>query len=408
MRGIVAQMMMRYVIIGSGVAGTTAAATIRKRDPDGEITIITDEEYPFYSRIRLPEFLSGRTYVDGLIIHGKAWYEHNDIELVLGDPVDEIDPEGQIVVTSQGRRFDYDRLLLATGSVAYVPPIAGTEKSGVFTLRKLKDAFAIREQSGMGGRRIVIIGGGVLGLEVGYNLLRAGNEVEVVEYFERLLPRQTDKDCSRMLQERLEGMGFKFHLGATIKEITGEERVEGVLLEDGTLIESDLVIISAGVRAATHLAKGLDLDIERGILVDDRLETEVPNIYAAGDLIQHRGITYGIWPAAERQGEVAAINMSGGNESYEGTTVTNLLKVAEVDLMAAGNIDPEGEYDTVVIRDEETQVYKKLVMDDKCIIGTILFGDISDRAKILRAIDTKQDIRKSRQQIEQWDLETLA
>jgi nitrite reductase (NADH) large subunit len=180
---------MNYVIIGNGVAGTTAAANIRKRDSDGSIIIITDEPYPFYSRIRLMEFLSGDVDEKGLIIRKPAWYEENKIELILNTTISGIDPRKKEAFNSSGSIIQYDRLLLATGGLSFVPPITGADKKGVFTLRTLKDAIAMREYVKVTGGRVLLIGGGVLGLEAGNSLRKSGNQITVVEFFPRLLPR---------------------------------------------------------------------------------------------------------------------------------------------------------------------------------------------------------------------------
>jgi nitrite reductase (NADH) large subunit len=397
---------MRYVIIGNGVAGTSAAAQIRKQDSSGDITIVTDETVPFYSRIRLIEYLAGEADDQDIVIYKDEWYGKNNIKLLLNSHVSEIDKDNRRVAVSTGEQLPYDRLLIATGGLSFVPPIPGADKEGVFTLRTLRDADEIISYA-EGRKKVILIGGGVLGLEAGNSLRKKGLEVTVVEFFPRLLPRQMDPEGAQVLKGQMESMGFSFCLGAKSKEITGEAQANGLLLEDGTAIDGDLVIISAGVRPQAELCKKIGLTVNKGVVVNDRMETEVQDVYAAGDLIEHRERFYGIWPAAQKQGEVAGINMAGGDAVYEGTTMSNVLKVVGIDLAAAGDIDADGQFDSVVHKDEKKYVYKKLVIKENLLSGCVLYGDITGYKKILKAIDEKRDISDIRQAIEKWDLSGL-
>ncbi len=397
---------MKYIIIGNGVAGSTAVANIRKLDSSGEITVFTDEAFPFYNRIRLIDFLAGDVDETGLVIYKTNWYEKNNIKLLLSAPVSEIDKDKKQILTSNGERLQYDKLLLSTGGISFIPPIPGSDKKGVFTLRTLKDAVEIKNYA-MKAKKVILIGGGVLGLEAGNSLRKTGHEVSVVEFFSRLLPRQMDPEGAEILKAQMESTGFIFYLDAKSKEITGDDRVRGLILEDGRKIDCDLIIISAGVRPNAILAKKPGIKINRGLLVNDRMETEIKDIYAAGDLVEHRGVFYGIWPASRKQGEIAGINMAGGNAVYEGTTPSNILKILGIDLAAAGDIDAEGKYDSIIEKDKDRYIYKKLVIRDNVLSGCILYGDISDYRKILKAIDEKRNIENIRKDLEKWDLSGL-
>lgn len=398
---------MKYVIIGNGVAGTTAAAFIRKNDMQGSITVITEEPSPFYSRIRLIEFLAGEVDEQGLAIRKDRWYEENRIRLLLETQVTGLNIEAKKIVTAAGDAVEYDRLLLATGARSFVPPLPGTGKKGVFTLRTLQDAIAIKNYAKESDKRIIILGGGVLGLEAGNSLRKTGNHITVVESFPRLLPRQMDASGADILRLQMEKMGFKFYLGAEAKKITGSDRAEALLLKDGRQINCDMILISAGVRPNTGIARNPGLTTGKGLIVNDRMETGVPDVYAAGDMIEHKSICYGIWPAAEKQGETAGINMAGGSAVYGGTVMSNMLKVAGVDLLAAGDIDAELKKESIVLKNSDKFIYKKIVLKDNLIVGVILHGDIKDRKKILRAIENKTDIKDIRKNLEAWDLEAL-
>lgn len=397
---------MKYIIIGNGVAGTTAAANIRKIDNEGEITIVSAEAYPFYSRIRLIDYLAGETDEKGLVIYKDAWYEKNNIKLLLNTPVPDIDKGSKEIVTPSGQRIKYDKLLIATGGLSFVPPIPGADKKGVFTLRTLKDAIEIKKYAEQ-VKKVVLIGGGVLGLEAGNSLRKTGHMVTVVEFFPRLLPRQMDVEGAEILTSQLVGMGFSFYLGAKTKEIFGDDKVKGVKLEDGTIIDCDMAIISAGVRADAGLADESGIKCGKGIPVNDKMKTEVQDVYAAGDVAERKGICYGIWPAAEEQGKIAGINMAGGNAVYEGTTPSNVLKIAGIDLISAGDIDTEGKFESIIQKDKEKFLYKKLVIKNDIITGCILYGDISGWKKIKKAIDEKKDITSIKNNLEKWNLEAL-
>jgi nitrite reductase (NADH) large subunit len=397
---------MQYVIIGNGVAGTTAALNIRKFDTEGKIIIISDEPYPFYSRIRLPQFLSNDVDEKGLIIKKESWYEENRIDVILNTRVIDIDASDKKIITSDKLAIKYDRLLIATGSVSSVPPLPGAGKKGVFTLRTLDDAIAIKEFAKK-TNHVVLIGGGVLGLEAGNALRKTGKSVSVVEFFPRLLPRQMDPAGAEVLKAQLEKEGFRFYIGVSSKEIAGGNSVEALILDNGTRIDCDMILISAGIRCNTFLAEKLSLQLGKGVIVNDRMETGIPDVYAAGDAVQHNGIFYGIWPAAEKQGEVAGINMAGGNAEYNGTTISNTLQVTGIDICAAGEIDAEGQKETVVFRDTDNYVYKKLVLDRNRIVGVILYGDVKDRLRIIKAMESGREIGQIRKELESWNLENL-
>jgi nitrite reductase (NADH) large subunit len=393
---------MRHLVVGCGVAGITAAQNIRKTDPDSEITILTEEPYPFYSRIRLIDFLTGTLKPEALVIKKEAWYKDNRIGLLTNTKATNIDVAAKTVSTSAGTTLPYDRLLLATGGVSFIPPLVGADKNGVFALRTMSEAVTIVDYAKT-HKRVLVIGGGLLGLEAGNSLLRGGNDVTVVEFFPRLLPRQMDKDGAEILKGQLERMGFKFILGVKPKEILGEENSRALLLEDGREIEFDMTLISAGVRPNSALAKSIGLKIEKGVVVNDRMETEIENIFAAGDVIQHRDVFYGIWPASEKQGEVAGTNMAGGNATYDGTPMANTLKVAGIALFSAGDIDADGKHEAITRLGEKE--YKKLVISDGVIIGAILFGDTKGSQKIIGAMAAKKNVEGIRKNLESWDMD---
>jgi len=388
--------MRNYVIIGNGVAGTTAAENIRKLDGEGLITIVTAEGMPFYWRVRLPEYISGDINEQELLAKKEDWYREKNINLKLQTRVVGGDPKGKVVVTEHGEKISYDRLLIATGSYSFVPPIKGSDKPGVFSLRSIQDARDIAAAAKK-TEDVVLIGGGLLGLEAGNALRKLGKRVMVVEFFPRLLPRQLDGEGAKRLQGIMEAMGFSFRLGAKTQEISGDNQVSKVLLEGGEELAAQLVVISAGVRCNMNLAEPLGLETDKGIKVDEHLQTSQPGIYAAGDVAEYKGFPYGIWPAALEQGKIAGINMAGGEARYKGTTMANTLKVVGVDVASAGDIDAEQKRESKVATTDK--IYKKIVLDENRIIGCIMLGDTKAFNDITKLMSDKRDVSQVKDQV---------
>jgi nitrite reductase (NADH) large subunit len=384
--------MKRYLIIGNGVAGARAAVKIREADQKGEIHIFTEEAYPFYYRVRFPEYVAGEVTIQNLTIHSKEWYQSKEIAIHLEEGITEVNAQKKEVTSQKGKIYTYDFLLIATGGNAFVPPIKGTEKKGVFTLRTMKDAISMKEFSG-GVKQAILIGGGLVGLETGGALLRRGIKVAVIEHNPRILPRQMDPEGAKILQSKMESMGFSFFLNGQSEEILGKETVEGLRLKDGRTVEGQMIIISAGVKPNLKLAQAMGLETKNGILVNDRLETKNEGLFAAGDVAEHRGRVYGIWPAAQRQGEIAGVNMAGGNILYEGTVVSNTLKVVGIDLTASGDIDAEGKLECVVKSEREKSIYRKVTFKEDKIVGCILLGNIKGNSEILNAIEKQVSVK---------------
>jgi len=381
--------MANHLIIGNGVAGTTAAENIRKLDKAGKITIVTEESTPFYYRMRLPDFISGDLTEDKLSAKKDQWYKDQGIELKLKTRIQGADPGKKTVSTQSGLEIPYDRLLIATGSRSFIPPMKGSDKKGVFALRTIQEARDIVAWA-KNIQKVVLIGGGLLGLEAGNALRKLGKNLTVVEFFPRLLPRQLDVTGGGRLQKIMEGMGFSFRLGAKTQEIKGEDRVSGVLLEGGELLPAEMVIVSAGVRPSLELAKALNLDHDKGVKVDEQMRTNQSGIYAAGDVAEFKGMPYGIWTAATEQGQIAGTNMAGGNALYKGTVMANTLKVIGIDLASAGNIDAENKLESKVLTDEK--IYKKIVLENDQIVGCIMLGDTKGFTKITKLMSEKQNV----------------
>ncbi len=396
--------MGKHIIIGNGIAANTAAENIKRIEPDSHVIMFSREKHFFYYTPALPEFISGEKKINNITIHNEKWYADNKIEIHLNSTVTDIDTDSKTVITSDNSKHSYDKLLIATGGFSFVPPISGSDSAGVYTLRTLQDAEIIKEKASR-AKELVLIGGGLLGLEAGNGLRKAGLNVTVVEFFPRLLPRQMDVEGASILQKQMEDMGFKFYLGAKTKEIVADSGKLSVNLEAGESIAADMVLVSAGVRPVTELASKIGLEIDKAVKVNDKMETSHTDVYAAGDVIEHKGLFYGIWPAAMEQGRIAGLNMAGNSEAYGGTVPANKLKVVGIDLVAAGNIDADNKLEAAVFKDIENGIYRKFIIDNDKIAGSILFGDTRGSDKILDAIKNRKDVSAYKEMLSNTDFD---
>jgi nitrite reductase (NADH) large subunit len=382
--------MKRIVIIGNGVSGINVAAQIRKIDKEMEIDIFTDEPYHYYPRPRLIDLLAGKINIDEVYFYPAQWYENNGIKVHLDTSIKVIKPGENKVLTLDEREVPYDTLVIASGASPLLPPIKGREKKGVFSIRKLDDALSLKEKAGASGE-VIAIGGGLLGLEIASALQSSGIKVTVIELLPWLLPRQLDKVGGDLLQKILEERGLRILTGMATEEILGDREVTGVLIKDGNVIKGDTVVITAGIKSNVGLAKDCGININRGIVVDDKLMTSRENVYACGDIAEWNGRIYGIIPAALDQAKVVAQNILGDDISYTGTTPSNVLKVAGVDLFSIGIVNPEEEYEILSTLDDRN-IYKKFVIKDNRLVGAILLGEKKNAQQIERVITKGVDI----------------
>lgn len=379
----------RYLIIGAGIAGVSAADAIHQADPYGKVVLLSDETELPYFRMNLTRYLAGELDSSKLDLHSRAWYLENHIELHLNTKVVDIDARSQQVFSADGRSYAYDALIMTTGASPFVPPFPGVDLAGVQTLRTLRDANAILAVCAR-PVDVVCIGGGLLGLEVAGAISRRGAQVSVVESLPWLLPRQLDQAASRILQQKIESMGIKVHTGAKTKALLGGDHVESVQLEDGSVLPADLVIISAGVSANLELARKAGLAINRGILVDDMMRTSDPLIFAAGDDTEHQGRMYGLWIPAKSQGSIAGFSAAGKPAKFAGDPPSARLKVLGIDLFSIGQISPT-ENGELLLVDESGGNYASFLFRKGVLIGSILLGDASLAAKVKSAVEAQED-----------------
>jgi nitrite reductase (NADH) large subunit len=324
----------------------------------------------------------------------QEWYREQNINIHLEKPVTRIFPDSQEIEVEGGTREEYESLLLANGSFSFMPPFKGTDKKGVFALRTLDDAFELLEYL-ENHQRVVIIGGGLLGLETARAMKSRGAQVEVVEFFDRLLPRQLDDQAASLLKAQIENMGIKIQLGLATEEVLGQNEVKGLRFKGEREIEADMAIVAAGVRPNIRIAKEAGLDTDRGLVVDDYLQSSNPKIFGAGDVIQHKGKVYGIIPASFNQARVVASNILGKKEEYEGTVPSNTLKVVGIDAMCAGLVNPEEDsYEVFRKEKKEKGIFKKVVIHQGVVVGAIWMGTKKGAGEINRLISQKINVEK--------------
>ena len=386
-------MKRKLVMIGNGMAGVRCMEEILKRNREAfDITIVGDEPYPNYNRIMLSHVLQGKTEIKDININDWKWYEDNDITLFTGEIVTEIDPEEKEIKTDKGSVISYDELIIATGSSAFILPVNGSELEGVIGFRTIQDTEFMIETADR-YQKAVVIGGGLLGLEAARGLMDRGMEVEVVHLMPSLMEQQLDAPAAKMLKKDLEAQGMKFLMEKQTTEIYGNERVEGIKFSDGTSVECDLVVMAVGIRPNTQLAKHAGLDVNRGIIVDDHMQTSIPSIYAVGECAEHNGITYGLVAPLYEQGTALAAYLTGAKTTgYQGSILSTQLKVAGCDLFSGGKIAEDDETDAIIVHDQFAGVYKKVLVANNKVVGVVLYGDASDGTRLFTMLKKETDI----------------
>lgn len=390
----------RLVLVGNGMAGMRTLEELLKLAPDKyDITVFGDEPYGNYNRILLSPVLAGEKTVEDIMLNDERWYAERGIGLHKGCRVARVDRARRCVVAEDGTEAPYDRLLLATGSRPFILPVPGHDLEGVISFRDIGDVDAMLAASRT-HRRAVVIGGGLLGLEAANGLLLRGMEVTVVHLGEVLMDRQLDAASGAMLRASLEARGLGFRMGTQTQAILGEERVSGVRFADGDELETDLVVMAVGIRANIALAQAAGIHCERGIVVDDTLQSFDPSVYALGECAQHRGMAYGLVAPLFEQAKVCANHLAQlGTARYEGSVTSTKLKVTGIDLFSAGDFAPAEGDEELVFKDAARGVYKKVVVRDNRIKGSVLYGDTIDGAWYFQLMREEADISAYREHL---------
>ncbi|MFX0074787.1 MAG: FAD-dependent oxidoreductase [Candidatus Hermodarchaeota archaeon] len=400
---------MKIVILGNGIAGTMSAQNIRYLNEDVDIEIHTQERYPYYSRINLPELIADKKKYQELIAFDDSWYDNRNLKLILNHKAEKIDTINKTVYfIGDSSPVNYDKLLLALGSTPNIPPIKNAtemnkNKKGVFTLRSIDDALEIRNFIKTKSiKKAIVIGGGLLGLELANQINDSNLDTTVVEFFPRLLPRQLDEECGIMLKEEIESRGIKVVLDATTEEILGNGSVSGIKLKDGRTLEAGVVLIQAGITPIINLAKDANINTNRGIIVNEFLETSEKDVYAVGDCIEYKDQIWGIIPACMEQSKIVAASIIGSKRvEYEGTTPKTTLKIVGLELTSIGIIDPTkenaGGWEILKKADKDDCCYQKVILKDNKLKGAILFGDNKALSYVYSKMEedvNKEELRK--------------
>ena len=376
----------RIVIAGGGIAGLNAAKSAREQDPDCSIVILEALNTNTYVRTRLPDYISGTASYKEIFPYDDSWYEKNRIDLKKNTRITGIDVAQKTIITDKGN-YDYDSLVVALGSSGNIPPIPGAKLENCFPVRTVADADKIRSLS-CGGKICTIIGGGLLGLEMAWAIRQLGCDVNVIHNSSRLLPKQIDEEGAKLLYKAISDKGINLYMNAQVQEIWGDNRAEYVRLDSGAEVKSDFVILSVGVNANTQPLKDSGINMGRSVVVDKYMKTNIEGIYAAGDVAEYNGKSYGIWPIAVEQGKIAGTNAAGGKSEYSEIHPFTSLKIKGITMFSIGDVFSEDSL-SIVEADFESGRYIKLLIKEGIITGAIVFGDQSLPMKIKKAVDNR-------------------
>ncbi|OMD17687.1 nitrite reductase large subunit NirB [Paenibacillus odorifer] len=376
----------KLVLVGNGMAGIGTLEQILKLGGAYDITVFGSEPHPNYNRIMLSYVLEGSKTINDIILNDWNWYEDNNITLHTGTTVTRIDEHSKQVIADNGMAVSYDKVIIATGSNSFILPVPGCDKEGVVGFRDIADCDAMLAAAKQ-YNKAAVIGGGLLGLEAAKGLVNLGMDVTVVHLMEDLMERQLDRNASSMLQAELERQGVKFAMGKQTVELTGEQRVSGLQFSDGTTLAADFVVMAVGIKPNITVAKESGIAVNRGIVVDDYLQTSMQNVYSIGECAEHRGVCYGLVAPLFEQGMVLAKHLCGSDTNpYEGSVVSTKLKISGVDVFSAGEFMDSPKHTVISSKDEWKRTYKKILLKDNVIVGAVLFGDVTESANLQKLV----------------------
>ncbi|PYE46663.1 assimilatory nitrite reductase (NAD(P)H) large subunit precursor [Rhizobium sp. PP-F2F-G20b] len=389
-------MKQKLVIIGNGMAPGRMLEELFEQAPGlYDVVIFNAEPRVNYDRIMLSPVLSGEKLYEDIVIHGDDWYARHGVTLHKGAKVTGIDRVAKTVTSANGVTEAYDKLVIATGSLPFIIPVPGHTLPGVLAYRDLDDVEKMLDATKRGGRAIVI-GAGLLGLEAAYGLKRQGMDVTVIHIMPTIMERQLDPPAAYLLEKALNDRGIEIITKANTKRIVGEDKVEGIELEDGRVIEGTIVVMAVGIRPAAQLAKDAGVVTNRGIVVDDGMMTSDGSIYALGECAEHRGVCYGLVAPLYESAKTLADRLIGGASEYRGSVVNTKLKVTGINLFSAGDFAEGEDREEIVLRDATAGVYKRLVLKDNRIVGAVLYGETADGAWFFDMIKRGTDISEMR------------
>jgi nitrite reductase (NADH) large subunit len=385
------------IVIGNGMAAARLVDELARRALGRyAVAVIGEEPRLAYNRVLLSALLADEVGFDDIELRPARWWRDRGVTLRYGVRATAVDAAARNVTLAGGTRLSFSKLVFATGSQPIKPDIPGMDLPGVLTFRDVDDVNAIAAAKAA-GTRVVVIGGGLLGLEAAYGLAKAGARVTLVHLMDRLMERQLDHRAALMLQRAVEARGIAVRLQAQTTRIAGNGKVEGVELRDGTTIAADAVVVAVGIRANAALARTAGLEVGRGIVVDDHLETNAAGVHAIGECAEHRGCCYGLVEPAYEQAQLLARRLAGERASYPGSVLATNLKVSGVNVFSAGDfLGATAEAEEIVLSDPAAGVYKKLVIAHGRLVGAVLFGDTADGLWYLDLIRTGSPVARLR------------
>jgi len=383
----------KYLIVGNSAAAVGAVGSIRQVDKDGKIVVVSNETHSLYSRPLITYLLAGQVDKNKMSYGDPMFYRKNDVEEILGKEVVAVHPAEKKVILNNGAALPYQKLLLATGGRPIVPQVEGKDLPGVFTFTTLDDAKKVDEFIKKNEvKSAVVVGGGLIGLKTAEALIARGIKVTIVELADRILSATFDRKASEIVETALRERGCELITKNTVWKVTGRGVVKKVVLQGGVEVDCQLVIFAIGVMPNTELAKSAGIEVRKGIPVDDRMQTNIPDIYAAGDVAEAYDMLMStkrqiaIWPNAYAQGSIAGSNMAGDAKNYDGSFAMNAVEICGVPTISIGLTDPqEAGYEVLEQYGKESMVYKKIVLKDDVIVGAIFINKI-DRAGVFRAL----------------------
>lgn len=392
--------MKQYLIIGNSAAGIAAAEAIRNKDKESRIVIISDEDYPAYCRCLISYYLAGDVGEDKILYRPESFYKENNIELLLNKKVIRVDPGKNRIICEDKSQLSYDSLLIATGASPKFPDTPGMKKRGVFGFRTIKDTKEIEGLIPV-TKAVCVLGGGLIGLKAAYGLKKRNVEVKVIVKSKQVLSQMLDYAAAHFLQQKLEENGIEIISGQDVVEVIGNGDIKAVKLDSGKAMGCSLIIVGKGVSPNISLIKDTQIKVNEGIIADTLLQTNIPNIFTAGDVCESFDLTLGklsvnaLWPVAVEQGRCAGINMAGGNVNYTGSLGMNSIEFFGLAVVSLGiykvKEDEQG-YEELKVLDAKANLYKKLILNGKIIVGAILVGDIKNSGVFLRLIKERIDV----------------
>ncbi len=401
------QAIRHVVVVGAGVAGVTAAEELRRALPDAELTLVGEEPYDFYNRMAITRLVSESASIDSLYLNRRDWAKSRRVDFRRGVAATAIDRANREVEVADGQRLPYDRVVIATGARPLVPPIDGFGADGSFVLRTIDDAVQIQQHVRRWRcRTAVVVGAGLLGLEAAYNIAQLDVRVLVLDRGAWPLSRQLDEQAGALLWEMLHDLGIELLPQTEAQRVLADDRVTAVELIEGSAIEAELCLVTTGILPNAELGQAAGLDVGVGITVDDGMRTSDPHIFAVGDVADHDGRRYGLWPASVEQAQVAAANMVGGEAAYGLATPPARLKVPGIDLLSIGAVDARGgESRTVVVSAYGTRNYRKLILEDGRLAGAIILGSPQLFDDVTTAVETRLELGSDLDALEhgKWD-----